>query len=241
MIMNFKYLLLPILLLLFACSLDDVEYALIHGKVERTINGDGIADQKVYVMTRKLNGTGWLSYFEELDRKEVITDSNGNFSVALINDVNTFVTIVHQGDDNYSGSGAYRDYPIDKPVIIKSDKYIKFKVFVNNTNPIDENDFIKIDFFAGFSNVKRTEIENFGIENTYHPEEVLPGGGSIGPWEETSWTGIDVNSIVYYSVPETAENFKIRWHMTKSGIKTDGFTNDIPYDINQINPFSFEY
>ncbi len=239
--MKITYLLLPIFLILLGCSSDDVDYATINGKVERAINGDGIADQLVTVITRKSYGSGLFAYTKELDRTEVITDVNGNFSVALINDVDAFVTIVHQGDEDYSGSGVFRDYPIDETVIIEVDKFIKFKVFVNNTNPIDENDFIKIDFFAGLSNVKRTKIENFGIDNTYYPEEPLPDGGSIGAWEETSWTGIDVNSIVYYSVPETAEHFKIRWYKKKNGIETDGFTNDIPYNINQVNPISFEY
>ncbi len=238
--MKITYLLLPIFLILASCSIDD-DYATINGRVQRALNGNGIADQSVIVMTRKLTGSGLFSTYKELDLTEVVTDVNGNFSVALINDVDAFVTIVYQGDEDYSGTGIYIDYPIDEPVIIEVDKFIKFKVFVNNTNPIDENDFIDIDFFAGLSNVKRTEIENFGIDNTYHPEEPLPGGGSIGPWEETAWTGIDVNSIVNYSVPETAEHFKIRWYKKKNGIETDGFTNDIPYNINQVNSFSFEY
>ena len=239
--MKIAYLILPIFLIIASCSTDDVNYATIDGRVQRTLNGNGIADQSVIVMTRKSTGSGLFSTIRELDRKEIVTDVNGNFSTALINEVDAYVTIVYEGDDDYFGSGIFRDYPIDKPVIIEVDKFIKFKIFVNNTNPIDENDFINIDFFAGQSNVKRTKIENFGIENTYYPEETPPGGGSIGPWEEASWTGIDVNSIVYYSVPETAEHFKIRWYMKKNGIETDGFTNDIPYNINQVNTFSFEY
>lgn len=239
--MKLLYFILPIFLIITNCSSDDVNYATIDGKVQRAINGNGIADQSVIVMTRKSTGSGLFSTIRELDRKEVVTDINGNFSVALVNDVDAFVTISYLGDEDYFGSGIFRDYSIDEPVIIEVDKFIKFKIFVNNTNPFDENDFIKIDFFAGLSNVVRTGIENFGVENTYHPEEPLPGGGSIGPWEEASWTGTDVNSMVYYSVRETAEDFKIRWYMTKNGIETDGFTNDIPYNIEELNSYSFEY
>ena len=238
--MKIKYLLLPIFLILASCFIDDADET-INGRVQRAVNGDGIADQTVIVMTRKYTGSGWFSTIKMLDRTEVVTDVNGNFSVVLKSDVDAFVTIVHQGDDDYSGSGVFRDYSIDETVIIEADKFIKFKISVINTNPIDENDFIKIDFFAGLSNVQRTGIENFGIENTYHPEEQLPSGGSFGAYEETSWIGIDVNSIVYYSVPETAEHFKIIWYKKKNGIETDGFTNDIPYNINQLNSFSFEY
>ena len=239
--MKISYLLLPILLLLLSCSSDDAEYATINGSVERAINGEGIADQSVIVMTRKDTGSGVFATIKELDRKEVITDINGDFSVDLINESGAFVTIVYQGDDNYAGSGIFTDYPMDGSVIIKVDKFIKFKIFVNNTNPMDANDFIHIEFFAGLMDVKRTGIENFGVDNTYYPEEQLPGGGSIGAWEETSWTGMDVNSIVYYSVPESAEHFKIRWYMKKNGIDTNGFTDEISYTMDQINPFSFDY
>ncbi len=240
--MKITYLILPFFLILFGCSSDNViDHITLYGKVERAINGDGIPDHLVTVRTRKSHGSGLLGTTEELDSKEVVTDVSGNFSVSLVNEDGAFVTITHIGGENYSSSSTYRDYSIDEPILIKVDKLIKFKISVNNTNPINENDYIKIDFFSGLHQAKRTEIENFGIDNTYHPEEPLPGGGSLGAWEETSWTGIDVNSIVYYSVPETADHFKIRWYMTKNGIETDGFTNDIPYDIEEINSYSFEY
>src|SRR5690554_1737340 len=164
--MKILYIILPILLMISSCSSDDVDYATIDGKVQRAINGNGIANQTVIVMTRKSTGSGLFSTTKELDRKEVITDENGNFSIALINEAGAFVTIVYQGDDDYFGTGIYRDYSIDEPVIIEIDKFIKFKIFVNNTNPFDENDFIKIDFFAGLSNVVRTGIENFGVERS---------------------------------------------------------------------------
>ena len=223
--------------MLIGCS-DDVDYVIVNGRVERAVNGDGIADQSVIVMTRVSKGSGFFSYTKELDRKEVVTDPNGDFSVALVNDVDAFVTIIYQGDEDYSGSGILRDYPINEPVIIKADKFIKFKIFVKNTNPYDENDFIKIDFFAGITQARRTNIENFGIENTHHPADTVY---NTGAWEEASWTGIDVNSIVYYSVPESADRFKIRWYKKKNGIETDGFTDNIPYKIDQVNPYYFEY
>lgn len=239
--MKIAHLLLPIFLMLLSCSSDDGDYANINGTVQRAINGEGIANQSVIVMTRKHTGSGMFSSIKEIDRTELITDANGNFSTSLKSAGDAFVTVVYQGDENYAGSPSFEDYPIGEPVIIAADKYIKFKIFVKNTDPVDENDFIKIDFYAGLANVERTKIENFGIDNTYHPEETLPGGGTSGAWEETSWTGMDVNSIVYYSVPESAEDFKIRWIKKKNGVETDGFTNDIPYKINEINTFSFEY
>lgn len=234
--MKLSYLLIPIVILLASCSSDDVDYVSIQGRVQRTLNGDGIAEQSVTVMTRKAMGSGLWSSIRKLDEKKVVTDENGNFTAELINDVDAFITIAYEGDDDYFGSGIYRNYPINEPVIIGADKFIKFKILVHNSNPVDENDFIHIDFYAGLSNVKRTGIENLGTANIPHPAE-----GNIGAWEETAWTGTNVNSIVYYSVRETAEHFKIRWFRRKNNIETDGFTNDIPYDINQVNTFDFEY
>ncbi|ARV10210.1 hypothetical protein BTO05_11385 [Winogradskyella sp. PC-19] len=77
--------------------------------------------------------------------------------------------------------------------------------------------------------------------NNHYPADPLPGGGSIGPYDDTSCTGINVNSIVYYSVPESAQSFKVRWYKNKNGIQTDGFTNEIPFNIDIVNSFSFEY
>ena len=175
--MRISYVLWISLLMLMSCSSDDISQTTINGRVQRTLNGVGIADQSVTVMTRKATGSGLFSTIKELDRKEIVTDINGDFSVDLESDQDAFVTIVHQGDDDYSGTGIYTDYSLDELVIIEVDKYIKFKISVTHTNPFDENDFIKVEFFAGLSNVVTTAIENFGVDNTYIPVEQLPGGG----------------------------------------------------------------
>lgn len=235
--MKISYVIAAILFVFTSCSIDDDTYSTIEGKLERTINGEGIPNQTITVMTRRLRGTGLLSSNIELDSRDVVTDQNGNFSLSLLSESDAFVTIVYQGDDDYYGGGSFRDYPMNEPVIVKTDKLVKFKIYVNNTNPVDENDFVKVEFFAGIPSVRRTGIENFGNDNTSYPLDT----SSSGVYEETSWTGTDVNSIIYYSVKETAEDFKIQWNIIKDGVETNGFTDNIPYEINQINPFSFDY
>ena len=227
-----------LLLLSTSCEKEELDYAIINGKVQRYVNGNGIANQSVIVMTKKVNGSSIFSSITDLDRKEVVTDINGNFSISLLSDVDAFISVLYRGNEDYFGSGIARTYSIDEPLIIEVDKFIKFKIFVKNNNPFDENDFIKIDFFAGLSNEVRTGIENFGIENTYQP---FPSDGLNSAWDEALWTGIDVNSIVYYSVRETATCFKVRWLMKKNNIETNGLTVDIPFDINQVSPFTFNY
>src|SRR5690606_16013146 len=104
MIMKILYLILPIFFIIASCTSDDIDYVTIHGKIQRAVNGNGIANQSITVMTRKSTGSGLFSIISELDRKEVLTDENGNFSVALVNGVGAFVTVVYQGDEDYFGT-----------------------------------------------------------------------------------------------------------------------------------------
>ena len=217
------------LFLLTSCDLPVIaeDFFVVKGRVQRAIDEAGIANQSVVLITRKTIGSGLLSDTREFERKTVTTDQDGNFSTLMESKDGAFVTAVYSGDEDFYGSGIFIDYSIDEPIIINADKYIKFKISVTNTDPFDENDFIDIDLYApGLHNVIRTGIENIGVDNTS---------------EETSWTGTNVNSIVYYSAYPWADEFKIRWRMVKNGIETTGYTDEIPYDVDQINSFSFDY
>lgn len=207
-------------------NIDDEDFAVIEGRVQRAIDETGIANQSVTLTTLKDTGSGLLSNREYFEQKTVTTDEDGNFSALMRSEAGAFVSASYSGDEDFYGSGILRDYSIDEPIIINTDKYIKFKISVTNTDPFDENDFIEIDLYVPGHNVIRTGIENIGVDNTS---------------EETSWTGTNVNSIVSYSVREIADEFKIRWRMVKNGIETTGYTDEIPYDVDQINSFSFDY
>ena len=89
---------------------------------------------------------------------------------------------------------------------------------------------IALKTYLDVSSPRRTNIENFGL--------VIP---ELLNWKDTAWTGTDVNSTVYYSVEETSASFKIRWFQKKNGIETNGFSNNIPNNVNQINTYTFEY
>ena len=222
------------------CSNDDSDYITIKGRVERDFTGQGISNQKIYLEVRQAKGSGAWAYSVEIDSKEVVTDENGEFSIAMKSASNTYVTAYKHMDENYS-TFELASFPIDTDIIIKVDKFIKFKIFVNNTNPFDENDRVLIDFFSGNKQNFRSAIENFGSDNLHYPAENFPGGGGTGAYEVASWTGINVNSIVYYNVPESADTFKIMSTVKKNGVETTSFTNTIPFEIDQINEYHFEY
>jgi hypothetical protein len=239
-IMKKLILISTLIFILYSCSNDEDNYVIIKGRVEREINGEGISNQKVLLEINQVHGTGYWSYTTKVDSKEVTTDSNGNFSTSMKNDSNTYVSVFKSQDDNYT---AYEltNFDINKNLILKVSKFLKFKIFVNNTNPFNANDYIYIDFASGNKQSFRTNIENFGIINIHYPSDITPGAGGTGAFEEASWRGLNVNSIVYYNVPENADNHKIYWLKVKNSIETSGVTAEIPFVENQINEFHFDY
>jgi hypothetical protein len=223
---------------LYSCSKDEDNYVTIRGRVEREINGEGIATQKVLLQINQVHGTGYWSYTTKVDSKDVTTDSNGNFSTSMKNDSNTFVSVAKLRDDNYTAN-QLTSFDINKNLILKVNKFLKFKIFVNNTNPFNANDYIYVNFFSGDEQSFRTNIDNFGIINIHYPS--TPGAGGSDVFEEASWRGVNVNSIVYYNVPENADTHKVYWLKEKNGIETSGVTLEIPFQENQINEFHFDY
>lgn len=233
-------LLFALIFILCSCSNDEDNYVTIKGRVERELNGEGIPNQKVSLEIMQIHGTGNWAYTTKVDSKEVTTDSNGNFSTSMKNGSNTFVSVYKAQDDNYTAF-ELTNFDLNKDLLLKVNKFLKFKIFVNNTNPFNSSDYIYIDFASGFYQSFRTKIENFGIENTNYPAENLPGGGQIGAYEEASWKGMNVNSIVYYNVPENTESHQVYWRKEKNSVETTGVTSEIPFQENQINEFHFDY
>lgn len=229
-----------VFLSLIGCTTEESNYITVNGRVEREISGEGVSNQIVHLTMDQYHGTGYWSYKTEIDSKQVTTDANGNFSVSMKNGDNTLVTAYKPQDDNYTAFQLFSFEP-NKKVVLKINKFIKFKIYVNNTNPFDVNDFVSISFASGLPQNFRTKIENFGNTNTIHPAENFPGGGGVGAYEDASWKGTNVNSIVYYNVPENADNHKIVWYKRKNGIETSGVSPEIPFQPNQINEYHFDY
>lgn len=147
------------------------------------------------------HGTGPWSYTTEIDSKQVTTDANGNFSVAMKSAADTYVHIFKGQTDAHTAFES--SFAPDDEIVLPVYNFIKFKIFVANADPYDAEDFIYIDFYSGNYQSFRYGIENFGAQNTRYPAE-----NGIGPYEEASWYGTDVNSIVYYNVRENADSFK---------------------------------
>jgi hypothetical protein len=222
--MKKQILILTLIFTLVGCSINDDSYITLKGRVEREINGEGISNQKVLLEIHQIHGTGNWQYTTKVDSKEVTTDMNGDFITSMKNDSKTFVYVYKPQDDNYSAF-ELTEFAINEEIILKVNKFLKFKIYVNNTNPFDSNDYIYIDFASGLYQSFRTNIENFGIQHTHY----------------TSWKGTNVNSIVYYNVPENAESHKIFWRKIKNSIETNGVTLEIPFQENQVNEFHFDY
>lgn len=228
-------------LLLIGCTTSEDQYITVSGTVVRELTGEGIANEVVYLTMKQHHGVGstW-SYSTDIDSKQVITDTNGHFSVSMKYDSNTYVYVYKPVDDNYT-SFESKGFFLNEPIVLKVNKLSKFKIYIKNATPFDSNDFITINFISGLQQSYFTKIENMGIQNTHYPEENLPGGGIIAAYEVPSWRGIDVNSIIYFNVAENATEHKLYWEKEKNGVQARGTTNEIPYQSDQINEYHFDY
>ena len=232
--------LIALLFILFSCESDKNNYTIVKGRVEREINGQSIPNQKLSIKMVRTNGSGGPNFYTDIiDEAETITDSNGNFSVSMKNEGISFVKIVKLQDDK--SANFEQDFMLNKDIVVKLNNFIKFKIYVNNTNPFDSNDEILINFFSGSNQSFRTQIENFGSQNLKYPAEVLPGGGIVGPFEEAAWKGTNVNSIIYYNVPDNDTIHKIYCSKTKNLVTTTNFTQELTYNENLINEYHLDY
>lgn len=221
---------------LYSCSKDEDNYVTIRGRVEREINGEGIANQNVFLDLKQAHGSGqYGTYYTLIESKLVKTDPNGNFSLTVKSEDRMFVEVYKEMDDNYSTFELKSFNPSDN-IVLKVNKLIKFKIYVNNVNPFDSNDYVLAYFYSGIVQNFRTKIENFGVHNNF--TIASPGIPSI---QDTSWNGTNVNSIIYYSVPEDALEYKVGWIKRKNGIESNGSTNDLPFQVDQENEYYFNY
>jgi hypothetical protein len=226
--------------LISSCAKDDPEYVTLQGRVVRDVTGEGIPNQRVLLTTNQPMEVGNRFYSAELDKKEVITDANGDFRMTMKSCPDYFVSVYKFPDDTYQefflqNSRKTALFDANHNLILRVDKFLKYKIHVQNTAPVDTNDYVDIDIFSGLQE-SRTKIENFGSRNTLYPAD-----GDFGAREETSWKGPNVQSIIYYNVPESSSFVKLMWTKRKKGIQSSGFSEELPQDPDQVNAYQFNY
>lgn len=230
---------IPLFFLLIACSKEDINYVTVKGKVVRELTAEGIPNQKIRLEIKNGEGTGIFYNAVTIDSKEIVTNANGDFTATMKVGDNSFIVANKFQDEFYPAH--LSSFFIGSDVVITLNKFLKLKVFVSNTAAVDENDKINISLVADYKQAFVTNIENFGVPNIYSPPEGLPGQGQIGGTEETAWVGTNVNSVVHYIMEEDVEDLRLFWNKSKNGIQTNGFTETIPLQIDQINEYHFEY
>ena len=229
-------LIFSIIIISFGCSKDDENYININGKVIYKSTNSSIPNAKLLIRTKivKSPDSNW-SYWSEIDRKEVITDSDGNFNVSLKyeNSFYGLIAIFIQKTDNYSSSETSYEVSQNDNIIISLTKLEKVKIFIKNTNPFNSND--TADFFLSqwLGNASLINFQNFGNPNETYKSQP-------GTYQNiTFWKGTNVNSIVNYNVEEN-KPCTISWHYTKNGVLTKNISQ-IPIISNQINEFQINY
>ncbi|WKV10635.1 hypothetical protein [Marivirga harenae] len=223
------------LFFLFQSCIEDEDYFVANGRVERIINRDGVAGQTVKLQVLQYYESGLLGGKREIDHIDVTTDANGNFSALMKDASNISIFAPTKQTDTSSGyDGVFEAYD---SVIIKINRFVKLEVSVKNTSPFDSNDYLHISLFSNTSQNFMTEVENFGVNNIHHPAD----GSGLVAWDETSWVGKNVNSVVSYNVPENSTEVTIVWTKRKNGVETSGVSENISLQSNQVNSFTFEY
>ncbi len=227
---------LTIFLSLLGCTPDDDDNFLVQGRVQRSINGEGVSGQRVLLTINQSRGDQYYSYSVQIDSTWVTTDADGNFSAKMKHASNISVNAYTPENSNYSSTQL--SFSPDDPIILNVAKFIKFRIYVRNTSPVDDGDRISVDFFSDNVQSFRTGIENLADANYSWTET---SGANSYTIEHASWFGTNVNSIVYFNVPETATTHKVIWYMRKNGIDTSGFTPEIPFQPEAVNDYTFEY
>jgi hypothetical protein len=246
LIKNLKYIfVLFSFIFLISCTKNEVEENFyttkINGKVIRELTNERISGCKIYLEIVKTYGTGYGSYKKRVDVQNVLTDQNGNFTVNMKNSNNTYLIIRKEIDNIYGAYDGGENFVTEQnnlsiDLTVKIQKFINFRINVKNVTPVNDDDYIDVSFAYHRGQAIRKEILNFGIPNIIYPAE-----GGFGPRVETAWKGINVNSAILYSVTEDSQYYKLYWQKRKNGISTTGVTNDIPYDINTLNEYNYNY
>ena len=244
---NIQYIIIVIFSLAFLNSCTKNEESVyfyttkISGKVIREVTNQPISGITLYLEIVKIHGSGYASYKETIDVRNVITDQSGKFEVSLRNSTNTYLIIRKELDDIYGAYGGGQNFASDQnytsiDLTVKLQKFINFKINVKNTAPVNNEDYIDVSFAYDGGQALRKEILNYGIPNIVYPAQ-----GGFGERIETAWLGMNVNSTIFYSVTEDSNYYKIYWQKRKNGISTQGVTTDIPYDINILNEYNYNY
>lgn len=224
-----------IIAVMSGCKKQEGKNIVIKGRLLRELTGEPIANKAIYISIFQWQGSGILATRKEIDHKIINTDANGYF-VSKMRSAENAVAFVSKMRDDYTDFQIETNQLSDS-IIIKTSKYLDFAISVKNTNPVDEHDKIYVNFFSDLAQNFQTKIENFGIANLHIPEQ-----NGVAAVDYPQWTGMNVNSIVYFMVPENAETFKVYWEMTKGGVTSQGLTDEIPFDqTNSVHRYDFEY
>lgn len=221
-------LILAIVIFSSSCSNDD-KYITIKGRVERIINGEGIPNQIVNLNISQVHEGSFGTYISDIESKQVTTDINGNFTANVKYADRMVVGVFKSQDANYA-TFELKNFNPSENIIIGVHKFVKFKIYVKNINPFDENDSINVNLVSRSVQNFVENIENFGNNNDISSNYLDP-----------SWKGTNVNSIIYYNVPENAEDYNLVCYKYKNGIFNTVVINNIPFHLNQINEYNFNY
>ena len=133
---NLQYIIIVIFSLAFLNSCTKNEESVyfyttkISGKVIREVTNQPISGITLYLEIVKIHGSGYASYKETIDVRNVITDQSGKFEVSLRNSTNTYLIIRKELDDIYGAYGGGQNFASDQNYT-SIDLTVKLQKFIN--------------------------------------------------------------------------------------------------------------
>jgi len=134
-----------------SCSDDNLVGIEVNGRIVSNVTGEGMPNIPFTYMVTEVEGSGILSNTITISQGNVITDKFGNFTTTIYYESGGNVCKFWKGDDEWTTdflsdpqSFWCRDLDSNVPIKLEVRKYEEMKVYVKNTNPIDDDDSINV-------------------------------------------------------------------------------------------------
>lgn len=227
-----------------SCNEDDLESISFNGRLTSEVTDEPIGNITIVGRTTGVRGSGLFSSTYEIDRQEVQTNANGEFSMFVDYESYDFTAV-----NIFKGAGGdctellemKRNFFVaeveNKTFDLKARRLYPIEIRVKNVEPFDEEDSIYISIVELDPNNpydRAFDIENFGVQN--QPRD--PNQTGVG--ENLYWVGENVNSVLRSKVQEDAVMI-LHYSVYKNGNLEPYQTEPIPTVNNGVTRFELNY
>ena len=246
---SLKYVMLLFLIVNFSCfeNNENLNDFLFEGKVVDNVTNEPVSDIEIDYEVCKPVGSGILNTCVTKDEGTIITDDSGEFSVIVNYEEkdNRLKFFTRSKNEKYQVSSFQQGNSIQKLLdeglpVIKANRYASIKITVNNTNPFNEEDNIRIGHFSDneeslrYYGFVRKSLINYENTNVF-----FDNGNTVASMLE--WNGVNVHSVIEGKIPGAYRKVYLDYTVTKNGVYENKKTEAITLSPDIINEYLIEY